>query len=153
VTQCSANRKISPILRPFLYFGRRTKTATENRQCWISVNNLSVLAEACFARAGRILRSGNKLSPKPAIGVRHIFLGISLALREVWRTKVQGGPVPAFLVSKRGPGRANFRECSSVRHCQLHRMEVRKEGLSLRWPDRLDRRFQRRTVRVCNDIG
>jgi hypothetical protein len=104
VTQCSANRKISPILRPFLYFGRRTKTATENRQCWISVNNLSVLAEACFARAGRILRSGNKLSPKPAIGVRHIFLGISLALREVWRTKVQGGPVPHSWSQNVGPG-------------------------------------------------
>jgi hypothetical protein len=62
---------------------------------------------------------------------------------------------PTFLVQNVGPGAPipGNAECSCVRHCELHRMEVRKEGLSLGPPNRLHRRFQRRAARVCHDNG
>ncbi len=59
----------------------------------------------------------------------------------------------SFLVSRRGPWCANPGERTRVRHCQLHRMEVLQEGLSLGSPYRLHRRFQRRAVRVRDHNG
>ena len=59
----------------------------------------------------------------------------------------------SFLVSRREPWCANPGERTRDRHCQLHRMEVLQEGLSLGSTDRLHRRFQRRAVRVCHNNG